>query len=441
LSNIWVNRTNITNNEPTKDEDGHGLLQRAGFLAPSASGFFHLLPLGLRVQDRLVKLIDKHMSSIGAARLALSSVCDQKLWQQSGRLQGSLKDGKHELMGVLDRKQSGFLLSPTHEESISTLVKPYIQSYRDLPLRLYQVTAKYRDELRPRQGLLRTKEFLMKDLYTFDATLEEALETYAQVRTAYDNLFKELDIPYLTAEADSGNIGGNLNHEYHYASPLGEDTVWTCDSCTYTANDEVVPTTTNSKDTMSVTHECPRCTTGTIAPIRTIEVGHTFHLGTRYSKPLDLSFHSEDPSVSSVAQMGCHGIGVSRLVGTIANVLAAPTGRKAPAIGLRWPRGLAPFDVLIVSDNEKGTDLYDTLVDEDGPRVSSIDAVIDDRPQDISWKLKRADLVGYPVVIVLGKKYKAEGKLEVFCRKSGDTMFVNEEDMKHTVLQMLKGSS
>jgi prolyl-tRNA synthetase len=296
--------------------------------------------------------------------------------------------------------------------------------------------AKYRDELRPRQGLLRTKEFLMKDLYTFDATLEQALETYSQVRIAYDNLFKELGIPYLTAEADSGNIGGNLNHEYHYASPLGEDTVWTCNSCSYTANDEVVERGTSGNSTPS-DDKCPRCDTGTITSKRTIEVGHTFHLGTRYSKPLGLEFHSEDPNVSSHTQMGCHGIGVSRLLGTIANLLAAPTGRSAPVIGLRWPHGLAPFDVLIISAAEfTDTSLYDQLVANSGSG-DAIAAVIDDRRQNLSYKLKRADLIGYPVSIVLGKTYQSQGKLEVFCRETGETFLINPEDAKQTVLQML----
>lgn len=427
-----MNRTTITSSRPAKDEDGHGLLQQAGFLAPTTSaGFFHLLPLGLRVQDRLIKLIDKHMSAIGASRLALSSICDQKLWQQSGRLPGPLTESKHEFMGILDRKKSGFLLCPTHEESISVLVKPYVQSYRDLPLRLYQITAKYRDELRPRQGLLRTKEFLMKDLYTFDATKEQALETYTNIRTAYDNLFNELEIPYLTAEADSGNIGGKLNHEYHYASPLGEDTVWTCGSCSFTANDEVIE---HPVDTASE-HSCPRCISGSLTSTRSIEVGHTFHLGTRYSEPLGLSFQSEDPSITAFAQMGCHGIGVSRLLGTIANILAAPTARPTPKIGLRWPRGIAPYDVCIIADEAETAEILDLArTSHDG----SVEAVIDDRPLQISAKLQRADLVGFPVVVVLGKSFKSEGKCEIFCRETGQTSFVDQADVGEIVDQMLR---
>ncbi|KAJ4307454.1 hypothetical protein N0V94_009721, partial [Neodidymelliopsis sp. IMI 364377] len=175
------------------------------------------------------------MESIGASKTSLSSITTEELWKQSGRYSAN-----SELLRLKDRKDSGFLLSPTHEEEITALVASIVHSYKDLPLRLYQTGRKYRDERRPRQGLLRAKEFMMKDLYTFDATVEAGLETYKAVRQAYKNLFDELKLPYLVADADSGNMGGKLSHEYHFVSPKGEDNVWSCSSCDYVANEELV---------------------------------------------------------------------------------------------------------------------------------------------------------------------------------------------------------
>ncbi|KAH7218241.1 hypothetical protein DER44DRAFT_649795 [Fusarium oxysporum] len=225
LSTIWVPTGGITANE---DEFGHGKLIRGGFLR-------QLLPLGLRVQDKIEKLIDKHMRSVGASRLSLSTISSEELWRKSDRLESVAP----ELFRLKDRKETPLILSPTHEEEITMLVAGIVNSYKDLPIRLYQITRKYRDERRPRHGLLRSREFLMKDLYTFDLTTLEAVETYRQVSAAYRAFFDELKLPYLVAEASSGDMGGDLSHEYHLPSSVGEDTVINCDSCGYTANDEV----------------------------------------------------------------------------------------------------------------------------------------------------------------------------------------------------------
>ncbi|KAF1911775.1 hypothetical protein BDU57DRAFT_598420 [Ampelomyces quisqualis] len=198
------------------------------------SGVFHLLPLGLRVQNKLEALIDTHMQAIGASKTSLSSITTEALWRQSGRYSSN-----SELLRIKDRRDSGFLLSPTHEEEITALVASMVHSYKDLPLRLYQTGRKYRDERRPRGGLLRAKEFMMKDLYTFDSDSAAALETYEAVRAAYTAIFDALKVPYLVADADSGNMGGKLSHEYHFVSPKGEDTIWCCDSCNYVANEEL----------------------------------------------------------------------------------------------------------------------------------------------------------------------------------------------------------
>lgn len=472
------------------------------------------------MQNKLEALIDKHMESIGASKTSLSSITTEELWKQSGRYSSN-----SELLRLKDRKDSGFLLSPTHEEEITALVASVVHSYKDLPLRLYQTGRKYRDERRPRQGLLRAKEFMMKDLYTFDSTVEAGLETYKSVRQAYKNLFDELKLPYIVADADSGNMGGKLSHEYHFVSPKGEDNVWSCSSCSYVANEELVekkapdvssntanplnftgisvdrktaititlprptdlpptasppwsqlasyanlhalkkatpshteldtgiesaslaallPKTTStlsiidrtlspSADAIDLTPtlpgaSCSHCTSGTLSAQKAIEVGHTFHLGTRYSEPLNA--YVSVPSAAKETewlpmQMGCHGIGVSRLIAAIASLLADTKG-------LQWPRVVAPFEVALLvgpqAGDGEGEGVYDALAG---------DVVLDDRAKSLGWKLKDADLIGYPVVVVMGRGWKEGGMLEVQCRRLGVKSDVKVSEVKVEVERLL----
>ncbi|EUC50160.1 hypothetical protein COCMIDRAFT_32494 [Bipolaris oryzae ATCC 44560] len=524
LSKFWAPTGGIAPQDGEQDES-HSLLIRSGFLRQAHSGVFHLLPLGLRVQNKLEALIDKHMGSIGASKLSLSTITTETLWRQSGRYSVN-----SELLRIKDRKESGFLLSPTHEEEITSLVASMIHSYKDLPLRLYQIGRKYRDERRPRQGLLRAKEFMMKDLYTFDHSTEAALKTYESVREAYKNLFNELKIPYLVADADSGNMGGKLSHEYHFVSPKGEDNVWSCDSCDYVANEELVEkktdSTPNTKDAITFTgistdkktainihiprpsdlevsdtgswdtaptfinfhavkkalpadldmdtgiesstlstllpkatntidlHDCslpsnsskidltitkpgdscPRCTQGKLDVQKAIEIGHTFHLGTRYSAPLNAVVALPDQSLSSPIQMGCHGIGVSRIIGAVASLLS-------DAKGLNWPRAIAPYEVVVLSSpaaEEKDIhDVYDKLAGRAGE--GAVDVVLDDRSgKNLGWKMKDADLIGYPVVVVLGKRWKESREVEVQCRRLGVVRNVGVEELRDEVVGLLE---
>jgi prolyl-tRNA synthetase len=408
---------------------------------------------------------------------------------------------------------------------------------------------KYRDELRPRAGLLRAKEFLMKDLYTFDIAQEEAMETYDQVRKAYDAFFKELGIPFLVAEADSGNMGGKLSHEYHYESPMGEDTVWTCSNCNYIANDEVVhrkhsasesnrsnpngisvwrglsqdkitnitvlyPSNTLSETVGSLqdldtnvlkeiypdldvransgslpklryhviivhpetTEEalkrtlesdptffqdatvietekdflrtsdgdlCPRCEAGSLKSHRTIEVGHTFSLGTRYSEPFNLYSrvqHSKNDIQIRPVQMGCFGIGVTRLMGAIAYMCTREIFiNRRLMYGLGWPTAIAPFEVAVIADMKRksyeAVQLYDALSRFRAGDLPRLDVVLDDRDLDIPWKLTDAELRGYPVLVVVGKTMPY--KLEIQCPGLNEAVYVPPGDALQTVHSML----
>ena len=545
----------------TKEVDSNRLLSRAGFLQQAYSGVFHLLPLGLRVQGKLERLIDKHMRALNASRVSLSSFSSQDIWARSGRLATD-----PDLFKFEDRKGARWLLSPTHEEEITSLVSAFVYSQRDLPIRLYQISRKYRDEPRPRQGLLRSREFLMKDLYTFDVDSERALSTYAAVSKAYCNFFDELKLPYVVAKADSGNMGGSLSHEYHFPSLKGEDDVVSCSTCNYSKNEEVVngtelklmeipvdipasfgrldeeeaaqlpefvaiskfdrrtlikayaPVGQQGMDQESQTprsinpyaikavvpdidlgfeepqahwenalnemlekdndpenplainylfdrgvgqHEvetqiaadlvrfganpnvrmsliksstdspegldlvkaatgdpCPQCQTGLLKVQKAIEVGHTFHLGTRYSDKLGATVTLNTAAMKAgfpqrqPIQMGCHGIGVSRLIAAIASSLA-------DSRGLNWPRAVAPFQAVVIPRTSDLVDDAAVVYDRLTSQLPSFDAIIDDRPdRDVIWKLKDADLIGFPVIVVVGKGWK-EGKVEIQCRRLG----------------------
>ncbi|KAI3282327.1 hypothetical protein CBS147309_377 [Penicillium roqueforti] len=593
VSNIWIPTGGISKKPVDgENEDANDLLVRGGFLRQAYSGVFHMLPLGLRVQDKLERLIDKHMRSLGASKVSLSSISSQELWAQSGRL----TDGS-ELFRFNDRKDTPFLLAPTHEEEITTLVGNLTTSYKSLPLRVYQITRKYRDEARPRQGLLRGREFVMKDLYTFDYSLTEAMKTYDAVKNAYTELFNELKIPYLVAAADSGNMGGSLSHEYHFISPKGEDEVVSCSHCDHVYNEELAdgkahiaeeseetmtpsfqtddavveggPTistgmwmaishdsntlvrswypkfsmqngatepverhvnshavkavataagidldlsvenplerwTAHVKANKSSTHKprvldlydsqvrvyqrpplsdllqevgctasdidyskldrfpetsnklslvrvhdgdhCSQCVDGSLTSHSAVELGHTFHLGTRYSKVLNASVsvnsalleESSDMDLGAKAsakeqivpmQMGCHGIGVSRMISAVAN-------RLADSKGLNWPRVIAPYEVVVVSGKGLETvadQVYDSLT---GNTAAPVDAILDDRDKGMGWKLGDADLIGYPIIIVVGNGWKKKQTLEVQCRR----LDVKEDvplDGLHTFVQSL----
>lgn len=529
-----------------EDEGGHSKLMRAGYLRQSHAGIFHMLPLGQRVQEKLEKLIDKHMFQVGASKVSLSSLSSQALWERTNRLEGY----GPELFRLEDRKEFPLLLAPTHEEEITTLVSRLVSSYKNLPLRLYQIGRKYRDEIRPRHGLLRSREFLMKDLYTFDATTESALETYEEVRAAYSRLFDKLKLPYLVAEASSGDIGGDLSHEYHLPSGIGEDIVISCDGCSYVANEElavakprsydesqrltvqcwhgitkdrstlikvwyrvpagavdcsinahalktIVPNLDSgvtdaqslwdatkagtdatehktltifdhsfagSKESESSTchpggnaeiiktsrdgqplnlisiqdgDSCAHCSSGKLRLQKAVELGHTFHLGTRYSQPLGAVVQSHE-SKTVPMQMGCHGIGVSRIIGAVAHHLADEKG-------LNWPRAIAPYEVVVIPGRDAQENdiniVYDQLVGQSTPGESKsaqpLDVVMDDRAGSFPWKMKDADIVGYPVVVLMGRRWAAERVCEVQCRRLSIKKDVSFDELPVYVSELL----
>ena len=479
------------------------LLVRAGLIHKQSAGLYSFLPLGLRVLTKLKELIRNEMNKSGT-ELQLNLLLSNNLWKKTERIHNP------ELF-----KFDDFLLAPTHEEEITDIVGGIVQSYKDLPLRVFQIGPKFRNEKRPRMGLLRAREFIMKDMYSFDISETEARKTFEEINTAYERIFDSLDLEFIRCDADSGDIGGDLSHEYHIVSKHGEDSLLKCTSCGYGANSEkasgiitqagndpgqldtynsdpllvsvskyietsctyqywkansltylvILPKGrdvnelklknligdchrqkdfTGNADKVVISNclllpgldnsglpipgirvgdivqvragdNCSKCGEALISK-RGIEIGHTFYLGTKYSHILQAhysdSFKNKEP-----IEMGCYGIGVSRLMATIPLV-------SFDQNGIIWPKSVAPFKICVITVHNKSEHITKQLEEAAEQFVAqnlnniAADIVIDDRNVGFAAKLNDALLVGYPYILVFGKDYQTKGMIELRERKT-----------------------
>ncbi|KAK1340045.1 hypothetical protein QTO34_018609 [Cnephaeus nilssonii] len=303
------------------------LMLQVGLIHPASSGCYHLLPYTVRAMEKLVRVIDQEMQAIGGQKVNMPSLSPAELWRASNRwdLMGK------ELLRLRDRHGKEYCLGPTHEEAITALVASQkTLSYKQLPFLLYQVTRKFRDEPRPRFGLLRGREFYMKDMYTFDSSPEAARQTYSLVCDAYSSLFDRLGLRCVKVQADVGSIGGTMSHEFQLPVEIGEDRFAVCTSCSFSANVE----TLDSSQMI-----CPACQ-GPLTETKGIEVGHTFYLGTKYSSIFNAQFINVHGK-PSLAEMGCYGLGVTRILAAAIEVLSTEDC-------IRWPSLLAPYQVCLI---------------------------------------------------------------------------------------------
>ncbi|CAK9795363.1 Probable proline--tRNA ligase, mitochondrial [Anthophora plagiata] len=358
-------------------------LIKYGIIKQINSGMYAFLPLGLRVLNKLTTLVDNEMEKIGAQKILLPALTSVDLWKKTDRF----NDNATELFKVQDRCDKHYILSPTYEETICALVSSIgILSPKILPLKLYQISNKWRDEIKPRLGFLRSREFVMKDLYTFDVNLNHAQETYALVCKTYDNIFRNIGVSFVKAIGDPGLIGGSITHEYHYISNIGEDIVYTCSSCQYAIN-----------KTITKELHCPQCKQPFLEQ-HTAEVGHTFLLNTKYTKPLNVSCRLNNVSTSLV--MGCFGLGLSRIFTVMIEELSTKEE-------LRWPKHLAPYTVCIIppkkGSKEESASQYVNKIIEILDQLN-IDAILDDRTNlSIGNRFMHARVSGFPYVIIIGK--------------------------------------
>ncbi|XP_047114686.1 probable proline--tRNA ligase, mitochondrial isoform X1 [Schistocerca piceifrons] len=362
------------------------LMLDMGFIRAASPGFFHLLPLGERALQKLINIVEKYMQTIGAQKILLPLLTNAQLWKASGRWT------TEELLTLQDRHNKTYVLSPTHEEAVTDLIASVPQlSHHHFPLLLYQIGSKFRDEMKPRFGLMRAREFIMKDLYSFDTSVANAEVTYDTVTTAYSNIFKEIGVECMKVQAASGIMGGTLSHEYHFISEAGEDRLYICESCNYVVSEDIF------------SGDCPECKSKNFKRRSGIEVGHTFLLGTRYSAPLKAVFQTSD-GTNGILQMGCFGLGLTRILAAVIESLSSSSE-------IRLPFSLAPFRTLIIPPKEGSKESFTTYLSEElYDAINSLelfknDVVIDDRCHlTIGRRLMEGRKSGFPFIIIVGKK-------------------------------------
>jgi prolyl-tRNA synthetase len=538
----------------------HIFMVRGGYLRKVAAGIYSFLPLGWRVVKKVERIIREEMDRSGASEVFLPAVIPGELWKESGRWQNY----GDQLLRFKDRKGGDFVIGPTHEEVISALVRGEVRSWRQLPLNLYQIQTKFRDELRPRAGLMRGREFIMKDAYSFHVDVADAQREYRRMYDTYQRIFTRCGLQFRAVEADTGNIGGSLSHEFQVLTETGEDALVACDNCDYAANVEQAvarapkagtnPTAAMTKVSTPGKHSiadvsaflkvppdklvktliyladgkpvavlvrgdrdvneiklkkalganqivlatdaavkevtgapvgfagpvglkapiycdleicalsdfivganeadahltgvnierdftptacgdyrsaaagdaCARCDKGHLKAYRGIEVGQVFFLGTKYSKPMGVTFLDAEGK-ETPCEMGCYGIGVTRIV-------ASAIEQSHDKDGIIWPVPLAPYEVAVLDLQQDdpnvvatATRIYDELT------AAGIEVLYDDRNERAGVKFKDADLIGLPFRIAVGKKGLAEGVVEVKRRNATEVAKMKIDDVVKTV--------
>jgi prolyl-tRNA synthetase len=411
----------------------HRLMLRAGMIRQHSAGIYSWLPLGLRVLDKINKIIIEEQNRAGAIEIKMPTIQSADLWRESGRYEAY----GAEMLRITDRHKREMLFGPTNEEMVTDIFRGFVKSYKSLPLNLYHIQWKFRDEVRPRFGVMRSREFLMKDAYSFDIDEKSARHSYNKMFVAYLRTFERLGLKSIPMKADTGPIGGDLSHEFIILASTGESQVF-ChkDFLDY----ETPPVETDFNDVSALQtivdkwtklyaatedmHDAPTFDAlpeATKVSARGIEVGHIFYFGTKYSTSMKAEVSGTDGKMVPV-HMGSYGIGPSRLV---AAIIEASHDER----GIIWPRAIAPFEVAIL--NLKAGDaltdaaceqLYATL------NKAGIDTLYDDTDERAGGKFASADLIGIPWQIIVGPKGLAENVVEVKNRKTGDKQNLKIED-------------
>ena len=408
---------------PTVKEDpsdaeliSHKLMVRSGMIKKTAAGIYSWLPLGLKVLKKVEEIVRKNLNNFDAEEILMPMVQPAELWKESGRYG---EYGK-ELLKFDDRSNRGFVLGPTHEEIICEIFRSHPKSYKDLPVNLYQIQTKFRDEIRPRFGVMRSREFLMKDAYSFDIDEKGLVKSYGKMKDAYISIFDEIGLDYRIVKADSGNIGGDVSEEFHILADSGEDLIAVSDSSDFAANVEVL---NYDKDPSDLEGKKSPDGKGKLKIKRGIEVGHIFQLGQKYSQAMNVGV--KDMNGNSIHPfMGCYGIGVSRIV-------AAAIEQNHDDRGIQWPDKITPFGVNIIClDPESDeimkvcSEIYSIL------QKSGFDPLLDDRDIRAGIKFKEHELLGMPYSIIIGPNNFKNTKLEFGIRAQNEKIDMKLDDIK-----------
>jgi len=399
----------------------HRLMLRAGMIRQSAAGIYTWLPLGLRVLRNIERIVREEQDAAGAQELLMPTIQSADIWRESGRYDAYGK----EMLRIRDRHDREMLYGPTNEELITQVFRDNVKSYRDLPKTLYHIQWKFRDEVRPRFGVMRGREFLMKDSYSFDLDFEGAKRSYEAMFTAYLKTFKRMGLTAIPMRADSGAIGGNLTHEFHILAETGESGVFYDVAYEELAAKGEIDLAALDR-LYAVTDEKHDPNAPGVPPAerlreaRGIEVGHIFYFGTKYSKPMNAVV--QGPGGESIpVEMGSYGIGVSRLVGAIIEAYHDERG-------IIWPESVAPFRVGLVN-LKSGDAACDAVCEDLHAKLAAAgqECLYDDRDERAGVKFADMDLIGLPWQLVVGPKGVAAGLVELKHRASGERLELSAE--------------
>ena len=393
--------TKMTKESPKDETSFNALtLARAGFIDKLSAGVYSYLPLGLRVLNKICNIVRQEMDKVGGQEILMPVLTTKEVWETTGRWETF--DVLFKLVGS-DKKE--YALGATHEEIVTPLAKKFIFSYRDLPIAPYQIQTKFRNELRAKSGILRGREFLMKDMYSFNANQEELDKFYEVVKHAYFKIYERCGLSNLTyLTYASGGAFSKYSHEFQTICEAGEDIIHICDNCRIAINKEII----------AEQSQCPICGNKQFREAKAIEVGNIFKLGTRFSEPFDLKFTDKDGQAKPVI-MGCYGFGPSRVMGTVVESCHDDKG-------IIWPEEIAPFKVHLIllgnkdswaSNKAEADKIYSQLND------NGVEVLYDERENcGAGEKFTASDLIGCPIRLVLSDKTLKEGAVEFKLRKS-----------------------
>ena len=393
----------------------HKLMLRTSMVKQHTAGIYIWLPLGLRVLRKIENIVRNNQDDIGCQELLMPTIQSSELWKKSGRYD----DYGKEMLRMTDRHDSELLYGPTNEEVVTDFFNDYVNSYKNLPKYLYHIQWKFRDEIRPRFGVMRGREFLMKDAYSFDLSESAAFETYKIFYKNYLRTFIDLGLKPIPVKADSGAIGGNLSHEFQILANTGESEI--AYDPQLTANNLLDQSYEEINSLYSASDDLIDKSKIDIVIGRGIEVGHIFYFGTKYSTPLGARMINKDGKNEDL-HMGSYGIGVSRLVGAI---IEAHHDEK----GIVWPFQIAPFKINIIASeellqNDKILNAYTFLLNK------YKDVILDDRSITFGKKIKDTELIGIPWTIIAGKNYSESGHLELLNRRTNENIKISLNDLE-----------
>ncbi len=409
----------ILKNNPSEAKiKSHQLMLRVGMIKQASAGIYSWLPLGFKIMKKIEEIVRQEQNKIGAQEILMPTIQSSEIWKESGRYE----DYGEEMLRIKDRQNREMLYGPTNEEQVTEIFRSSLKSYKSLPQLLYHIQWKFRDEIRPRFGIMRGREFYMKDAYSFDVSDEEAFYSYNKFFLSYLRTFKRLALTAIPMAADTGPIGGNLSHEFIILADTGESKIFT-DKRIFDLNSNDTELEKNSLQQMRKKYEQYYSVTDekfnkeefekvvseeNRLITKGIEVGHIFYFGDKYSKTMGASVDLPGGKKDFV-KMGSYGIGVSRLVGAI---IEAKFDDKNEI--MKWPLSVAPYDIALVPMiNKNNTSALDKAININKELIkNNIDALIDDTDENYSSKIKKMNLIGAPYQIIIGKK--SEGDLLEF---------------------------